>query len=81
VGFGRGPIPKGRLPVYSVGSKKEARALLRLTCSTNAAGDFVARELMEEQTLENLYAFGDRLRNAHSKHFRGTKDCTCSKEA
>jgi hypothetical protein len=61
VGFGRGPIPEGHLPAFSVNTEAEARALLTLTCPRNINGDFVAPELARAQTLENLQRFSDRL--------------------
>jgi len=57
--------PKGFLPVYSVDTEEEARQLLVVTCGTNVDGEFVARELVHEQTLDNLYAFGARLKHVH----------------
>lgn len=60
-------MERGFLPVYSVNTEQEARQLLVAACSTNCAGEFVARELVEEQTLENLYAFGDRLAATHAR--------------
>lgn len=69
-------MDKGFLPVYSVDTEKEARSLLVVTCSTNLAGEFVARELVQEQTIERLHAFGDRLRAAHQvmKSRQGAKE-------
>ena len=61
MGYGRGPIPRGRLPVFSVNTEEEAYRLLVLTCPTNHRGQFVAPELAEEQSLENLDRFSDRL--------------------
>ncbi len=58
--------PKGFLPVFSVDTEVEAKSLLVLACETNLAGEYIARELVHEQTLENLYAFGDRLRKAYA---------------
>jgi hypothetical protein len=60
VRFGR-TVEPGSLPVMSVPTEKDARALLVLACQTNLDGEFLARELLEEQTLENLEAFGQRL--------------------
>lgn len=77
MGFGEAPIPKGTLPAFSVGSEAEAKALLTLACPTNANGEYVAPELVEEQTLENLYAFGDRLRRIHATRIAGTPKCQC----
>ena len=59
-------IPKGFLPVYSVDTEEEAHRLLVAACGTNLDNEFVARELVHEQTLENLYAFSDRLAHVHS---------------
>ncbi len=62
--YGRS-VPKGFLPVYSVDTEAEAEKLLVLACGRNEAGDFVARELAREQSIDNLFAFGDRLAEAH----------------
>ena len=75
VGYGRGPIPNGRLPVFSVGSEKEAKLLITMACPTNIKGEYIAPELAEEQTLERLYAFGDRLRALHA---RIKNHCECT---
>jgi hypothetical protein len=61
VGFGRGPIPEGRLPVFSTNTEEEAKALIVLTCQMDMDGHYYARELAEEQTLERLQMFSDRL--------------------
>jgi len=37
-----------------------------MTCPMNYDGQHYARELAAEQTLENLYAFSDRLARAHN---------------
>jgi hypothetical protein len=73
-------VPDGFLPVFSVADKEEAKQLLVAACSTNVNGEFVARELVEEQTLDNLYAFGERLKGIHDQYFKGTKRCRCSQE-
>lgn len=54
------------MPVYSVDTEEEAYNLLLVACSRNAAGEFVARELAEEQTLGKLAAFSDRLAEAEA---------------
>ena len=51
--YGRS-VQDGFLPVFSVNSEKEAKSLLVATCPRNNDGEFVSRELVEEQTLENL---------------------------
>lgn len=58
-------VPKGFLPVYSVDTEKEARELLTFACQTNLRGQFIAKELVEDQTIENLFLFGDRLAKCH----------------
>ena len=70
--------PEGFLPVYSVGSEKEASLLLTMACQTDrTSGEWVAQELMHEQTLDNLEEFGDRLAEVHDKHILGTERCDC----
>ena len=54
------------MPVLSVDTEEEARALLVMTCSTNIDREFIARELAQEQTLENLQQFSDRLYDAYN---------------
>ena len=58
------------MPCYSVDTEEEAKQLLVLACSTNAAGEFIARELVQEQTLDNLEAFGNRLNELWEKYIQ-----------
>lgn len=58
-------VPKGHLPVFSVDTEEEAERLLVLACPRNLKGEFYARELAEEQTLDNLKAFSDKLARCH----------------
>jgi hypothetical protein len=58
-------VPKGFLPVYSTDTEEEAKSLLTLACERNLNGEFIARELAAEQTIDNLFAFGHRLAEAH----------------
>ncbi len=58
--YGR-TVPKGFLPVFSVDTEEEAKQLLIATCPRGDDGHFYARELIEEQTLENLQVFSDKL--------------------
>ena len=60
VGFGS-EVPKGHLPVFSTDTEEEAESLIVLACETNLDGDYIARELARNQTLDNLQAFSDRL--------------------
>lgn len=55
----------GFLPVYSVDTEEEARDLIVLACETNGHGEYIAKELVMSQTLENLKAFGKRLKKTH----------------
>lgn len=64
--YGRS-VPKGFLPVYSVDTEEEAQDLLVAACATNIDGDFIARELVSEQSIPNLHAFGDRLAATHER--------------
>lgn len=64
--YGR-TIPKGYLPAFSVDTEEEAQRLLTETCPTNRNGQFVAPELVEEQTLEHLYEFGRRLERRYNQ--------------
>ena len=76
MGFGRS-LPKGRLPVYSVGDEAEARLLLATACPMNARGQYVAVELASEQTIENLQRFSDRLDSIHEM-LKANGRCRCS---
>lgn len=57
-------VPPGSLQVFSVDTEAEAHRLLTLACSTNIKGQFIANELVEEQTLANLDSFRERLTTA-----------------
>lgn len=65
------------MPVFSVGDEKEARELLTLACSTNLRGEYVAEELVMEQTLDNLDRFSDRLQLLHDKYLVPHGRCRC----
>ena len=68
--YGRS-VPRGFLPVFSVNTEEEAKRLIVLTCPMNVDGQYYARELAEEQTLENLQAFSDKLVKAYDYMMRG----------
>ena len=68
----KGSRPAGRLPVLTVNNEEEAKRLLSLACHTNMKGEFIARELAEEQTEENLQAFSDRLDDLYNKYIVGS---------
>lgn len=73
VRYGR-TVEEGFLPVYSVETEQEARQLLVAACSRDMAGNFIARELVDHQTLDNLYAFSDRLAETHKRMKKTAKD-------
>lgn len=54
-------VPEGFLPVFSVDTEEQAKALIVATCSLGEGGKYYARELVQEQTLENLAAFSEKL--------------------
>ncbi len=72
MGFGR-TIPKGYLPVFSVDTDVEAETLIIMTCPRDGEGNYYARELAQEQTIENLQAFSDKLARAWEHMQRRTK--------
>lgn len=73
MGYGRGPIPDGRLPVFSTDTEEEAERLLVATCPLNLDGHYYAPELADEQTLENLQKFSDRLAAAYERIKQGRR--------
>lgn len=70
-------IEDGFLPTLEVGSAKEAKALLVSACETNLDGEYVARELAQEQTLPLLAAFAWRLKRAHDERLVPFGRCDC----
>lgn len=55
------------MPVFSVNTDEEAQALIVAACPRDIeTGEHYARELVVEQTLENLWKFGDRLRDYYA---------------
>jgi hypothetical protein len=69
--------PSGFLPVFSVATDEEAKALLVLACQRGYDGEYYAPDLIEEQTLENLAAFSQRLHDRHEVLRRAGR-CTCA---
>lgn len=59
--------------MFSVDTEEDAERLLILACPRNLNGEFIARELTDEQTLENLQAFSDRLAKAYAFMVRGRR--------
>lgn len=61
-------MQKGFLPVYSVSTEDEAQSLIIATCTRGYEdGQYYAPELIQEQTLENLAAFSNKLDRAHDR--------------
>lgn len=66
-------LPEGFLPVYSTCCEARAEQLLAASCEWRVPdagpgrGDFYARELMREQTLDNLELFSRRLDENHDQ--------------
>ena len=56
--------------MFTTDTEEEARTLIALACPVNCNGEYVARELEQEQTLENLEAFGDRLERIYFQFIR-----------
>jgi hypothetical protein len=61
VRYGRGAMPKGFLPVYSVESEEMAERLLVATCSRGMDGNYYSDELAREHSLDALSVFTDKL--------------------
>lgn len=58
-------LPKGFLPVFSVTTEEEAKALIVATCSMGMDGEYYASELASEQTMENLEVFSAKIDRVH----------------
>jgi len=58
----------------SVDTEEEAKALLTLGCQTNYDGDYIAKELIHEQTLDNLSQFGERLNQLYEDYIKPNKE-------
>lgn len=74
--YGR-TVEPGFLPAYSVDTEEEAKLLLAMACPMNLRGDYIAPELAEEQTLERLRAFGERLEAMHARMSKKGDDGVC----
>lgn len=59
--------------MMSVNTEEEARDLLVMACPRNVNGEFIARELVEEQTLENLEKFGLKLEEYYKLMMKNRK--------
>ena len=56
--------------MFTVNNEDEAKRLLTLACPTNLRGEHIAVELANEQTMENLGAFSDRLEGVYAKYIK-----------
>lgn len=52
--------------MFSVNTEEDAEQLISLCCPRDAAGNYYARELAVEQTLENLELFSDKLARGYA---------------
>jgi hypothetical protein len=59
--------------VFSVDTEEEAEDLIVLCCPMGSDGQYYARELAAEQTLENLQRFSDRLAAGYAFMKRGPR--------
>ncbi len=63
--------------MFSVGTEKEAKMLLTMTCGLNMSGEYVARELALDRSLSSLDSFSDRLQAYHNiAKEKGLCECT-----
>lgn len=62
--------------MFSTKTAECAQQLIVLACGTNQAGEYIARELVLDQTLDNLEAFSTRLDEAHD-HLIAVGSCRC----
>lgn len=65
--------------MYSVDTEEEAEELISRCCELVTYGPtyeigYLAQELEKDQTLENLYAFGERLNSEYQK-MKGDRSC------
>lgn len=66
----------GFLPVFSVDTMEEAERLVVLACPRGEDGHYYSRELGQQQDLETLFAFGEKL-NEYHEHLKKMGNCTC----
>ena len=60
--------------MFTVNNEEEAKLLVNLACPKNYDNQHFAPELAEEQTMENLHAFGDRLNDIYHKYINTQGD-------
>ncbi len=53
--------------MFSTCCEGRAQDLIVAACETNVAGEYTARELIREQTIENLELFSTRLDETHDR--------------
>ena len=56
--------------MFTTDTEEEAKLLIAMACPTNNAGEYIAPELAEEQSIANLNAFGDRLADLYARFIR-----------
>lgn len=64
--------------MFSVDTEAEAKTLIAMACPMDGNKKYYARELVNDQTLDNLFAFGGKLALLHDRMVEvGT--CKCQK--
>lgn len=66
--------------MFAVADDEEAKALVILVGNRGGDGELYARELVEDQTLENLEAFSERCDRAHD-YIVKAGHCRCKVKA
>lgn len=70
--YGRS-VEEGFLPVFAVDTEEEAKSLLVLCCQkqrVNGKLEFIAKELLHDQSIENLEGFGERLKRIYYRYIK-----------
>lgn len=56
--------------MFTTNTLEASKMLVELACGTNIKGDYIANELAEEQNMENLKMFSDRLNQIYEKYIK-----------
>lgn len=68
--------PRGFLPIYSVDTMEEAERLVIMACPRGDDGQLYSRELAQQQDLDTLFAFGEKLHKYHER-LKEVGQCAC----
>jgi len=61
-------VENGFLSCFSVETEEEASKLLVLACQKDYNNNYIAKELTQKQTLENLLKFSNRLEELYESY-------------